>query len=534
MNKQTKKQDSKDYFQLSPKETLDGKDYKEYMRTVLRARTDPVYFIEDVLGFPGCDEFGKSRGMWQKQKEVVWEFYRHKYYPEKYPLPYKKMVFIAGQRTSKTSLISTIMGFELFETISWEAPARHFGLMTGKSGKGATIGLTCLATSTKQADYGVFANMRNMIEENEFFDQWFDLNFRDQFIESKSKNVIAQVLAPHAGRAAGFTNKIGIFDELDFFQESETLLDVQKVYDKVCNSTETFKREGKIIAISSLNTATGIMMREYRDAKIEQRRPNPMSLGLMYKTWEFNPTLTEDDLRRSCGNNRIKFLRDFANQPEVGAGLQFPEGIITNSTITNLLNLDFNNKNSFPETVKIPHVVAIDPAWKNDSFGFACAYKKGNTVTVDGVRKFTKDSEAEAYIKPSDIRNFITSVIKNIKTTTLVYDVFNQSPELIDYIEHTLHIEAIEHIVSKEDYDRWRGMQEGTFDTNLQLVHDEQLIQECNELIVKQTGGGKVKVDHIHSGGKDSADTVANCIWYLEDDDFGDTKFTPLGTMMFV
>jgi len=442
---------------------------------------------------------------------------------------------IVTHNSGKTALISTLMAYELFEVISWESPARHFGLMTGKSGKGATIGVTCLATSTKQADYGVFANMRNMIEENDFFDQWFDLRFRDQFIESDKKNTIAQVLAPHAGRAAGFTNKCAIFDELDFFQESETLLDVQKVYDKVCNSTETFKREGKIIAISSLNTATGIMMREYRDAKLEQKRPNPVSLGFMFKTWEANPTLTEEDLRRSCGNNRIKFLRDFANQPEVGAGLQFPEGVITDPTIVNLLYLDFENIKIIPETVYIPHVIAIDPAWKNDSFGVACGYKRGNIITIDGVRKFTKDSEAEAYIKPSDIRNFIVNVVKNVKTNAFVYDVFNQSPELIEFIENNLGIDTIEHIVKKEDYDRWRGMQEGTFETNLKLVHEEQLISECNELIVKQTPGGKTKVDHLHSSSKDSSDTVANCIWYLEDDDaLSDMKFTPLGPMVFV
>ncbi len=528
-----KKNNIPDSFQLKQGETLDGKDNREYFNTVIKSRSDPIYFIEEVLGFPGPDEYGNSRGMWPKQKYIVQEFYRHKYNPEYNP--YKKMVFVAGQRTSKTTLISTLMGYELFEVISWPSPARHFGLMTGKSGRGATIGITCLATSTKQADYGVFANMRNMIEENEFFLQWFDLRFRDQFIESESKNVIAQVLAPHAGRAAGFTNKCAIFDELDFFQESETLLDVQKVYDKVCNSTETFKREGKIIAISSLNTATGIMMREYRDAVINNRKKNPISIGFMYKTWEFNPTITEEELRESCGNNRIKFLRDFANQPEVGAGLQFPEGIKTDRSLQNVLYFDFNSKSQkLPETLKIPHVLSIDPAWKNDSFGIACGYKQGRTITIDGVRRFIKENDSESYIKPSDIRDFITTVIKNVNTTAFVYDVFNQSPELIDYIENVLNINALEHIVKKEDYDRWRGIQEDTFDTSLRLVHYEPLVEECEELIVKKTGGGKTKVDHVHGSGKDSSDAVANCIWYFEDDVINDIKFTPLGTTRFV
>jgi hypothetical protein len=650
------KQDA-DTFQLTSRETLSGKDYTEYLTEVIQARNDPVYFIEEILGFPGTDEFGNTRHLFPVQEQIVREFYRHKY-----DLSYealKKMVYISGQRclshessiktqngdisledlypkniekienkfinlndikvfngnnwvdashiiycgrkpiyelilengytvksskehryktkygwkelqfisigeyiqtdqdfipvksikytreldetydlhipdgncyisdgilshnSGKTALISTIMAYELFEVISWESPAKHYGLMTGKSGKGATIGITCLATSTKQANYGVFANMTNLMKENEWFDTWFpDLIFKNEMIESPSKNVIAQVIAPKASTAAGYTNKCAIFDELDFFIESETLLDVYSVFNKVCNSTDTFKRDGKIIAISSLNTMNGIMMKEYRETQRESRKLHPMSIGFMYETWVANPTLTKEYLMESCANDYAKFLKDYANHPEAAAGVQFPEGIILNKSLHNVLYEDLNDLDD--QILNHERVLSLDPAWKHDRFGMACGYREDNTIYVDGVRGFSKGDSCieEAYLRPSDIRNFLDSIIHPLHITSVVYDVQNLAPELIEHLEHDIGLATAEHIPKKIDYDRWRELQDGIYPTNLEITYDEILEKECLELIIKNTPGGKAKVDHVDKkSSKDIADAVANTIWYLESDD---------------
>ena len=512
------KQDA-DTFQLTSRETLSGKDYAEYLTEVIQARSDPVYFIEEILGFPGSDEFGNPRHLFPIQEQIVREFYRHKYDPS-YEA-YKKMVYISGQRSGKTALISTIMAYELFEVISWESPAKHYGLMTGKSGKGATIGITCLATSTKQANFGVFANMTNLMKENEWFDTWFpDLIFKNEMIESPSKNVIAQVIAPKASTAAGYTNKCAIFDELDFFIESETLLDVYSVFNKVCNSTDTFKRDGKIIAISSLNTMNGIMMKEYRETQRESRKLHPMSIGFKYETWIANPTLTKEYLMESCANDYAKFLKDYANHPEAAAGVQFPEGIILNKSLHNVLYEDLNDLDD--QILNHERVLSLDPAWKHDRFGMACGYREDNIIYIDGVRGFSKGDSCieEAYLRPSDIRNFLDSIIHPLHITSVVYDVQNLAPELIEHLEHDIGLATAEHIPKKIDYDRWRELQDGIYPTNLEITYDEILEKECLELIIKNTPGGKAKVDHVDKkSSKDIADAVANTIWFLESDD---------------
>jgi len=366
-----------------------------------------------------------------------------------------------------------------------------------------------------------------MIQGNPWFEKWFPgLVFGSQRIEYPSKNVICQVLASKASTAAGYTNKIVIFDEFDYFTDSETDIDAMMVYNKLCNSTETFGLDGKIVAISSLKSATGIMMDVFCDFEREER--DGIARAYMYKTWEMNPLVTEDYLRKSCGRDRARFLRDFANQPEISSGLQFPEGITLNEEIVNVLELDFDNLP--PDINRFPRVLSIDPAYKNDSFGVSCAYRAGDRIIVDGVYKFQKMGDKDAYILPSDIKNFIIQAVKSLNVVAFIHDIY-MYPEILEAIQYEIGLDPIMHQVGKEDYDRWRELQEKMHPIDLEVVYNEDLKIECEQLFVKQTPGGKPKVEHPkRRGSKDVSDTVANCIWYLEAVDAEDFELmTPAG-----
>jgi hypothetical protein len=74
-------------------------------------------------------------------------------------------------------------------------------------------------------------------------------------------------------------------------------------------------------------------------------------------------------------------------------------------------------------------------------------------------------------------------------------------------------MEYVKHIVSKEDYDRWKEQQSEDFPTPVRVVYDEQLKYEAENLLV--INERNPKVDHPFGGSKDTADCVANVIWYL-------------------
>ena len=110
-------------FQLKPSETLSGKDYAKFMIDVIKARNDPIWFTKEIIGFP----------LRPAQEEVMREYYRHLYNPAL--RPYKKLCLVAGQRSGKTALASCIVAYEFMKLLSYDNPSKHFGLLTGKSGR---------------------------------------------------------------------------------------------------------------------------------------------------------------------------------------------------------------------------------------------------------------------------------------------------------------------------------------------------------------------------------------------------------------
>jgi len=423
---------------------------------------------------------------------------------------------ILTHNSGKTAVASTILAYELFCLLMLDNPSKHYGLAPG-----AIIALTCVAVSKDQANYGVFANMINMVKKNPFFQKHFpNLLYHDQKIEDPDRQILCQVLAANVATAAGYTNKCVIFDELDLFQRSmDSRIGADLVYTKLTNSTQTFGDQGKIVAISSLQYVDGIMNRIYKDGLEE-----PQTLALSYCTWEMNPTITEEQLRNEYKYNMVAFFRDFANRPDISSGLQFPEGIKLNRSLVNVLNNDYVVKPHEPY-----RVMAIDPAYKNDAFAVAVGYRKGNHIIIDGVRRFTKMDDADAIIRPSDIRIFIENNIRKLHVINFVHDVY-MYPEIIESMKYKFGIQPIQHHTLNEDYNRWREYQDRELDgIYVDVIYDEHLEREARGLLVQRQASGKVRTDHPYGGGKDTADAVCNCIWFLATNGEMEFQYVPIG-----
>lgn len=78
-------------------EELSVRERIQYSRDVLHARQDPVWFMQEILGW---------KSMWPKQEEIVRSFYQHKFNPILKEI--KELAWISGQRClSGYSLILT-------------------------------------------------------------------------------------------------------------------------------------------------------------------------------------------------------------------------------------------------------------------------------------------------------------------------------------------------------------------------------------------------------------------------------------------
>lgn len=463
-----------------------SKDYMEYMRVVLRGKKDPVWWVEEVLGVKTLFPF---------QKKLFRTFYQNRYDDTLEQI--KKAIIVAGMRSGKTAWASMMGCYEFWDCITMNDPAEYYKLLNKQP-----IFISVISTSEKQAMDGVYGNIANMIEASEWFNTWFDIGVANDKITCDKKNVALQTLSSWVTTGVGRSNRAVIFDELDSFENTSGKRGAWEMYSRLAKSTDTFGKDGHVVAISSPQTPTGIMMTLYKQALEEKG-----AIGLLAPTWEMNPNLTKEALMEEHKHDLAAFWRDYGCQPSVWSALQFPEGVRLDHINNVLLDQDVVSTDVY-------RVMAIDPAVRNDAFGVAVGYKPMfGKIIIDGVRNFRR-TEGEVFIRPSELSDFIFKAIDRLNVGALVYDTW-MFPELIEKVGEQKGIECVKHIVLKEDYDRWRELQNSP-DDYLSVVYDDDLKIEANDLVIVNTGSSKPKTDHRFGGSKDMADCVANCIWYLE------------------
>ena len=471
--------------------TGESKDSLEFLTTVIRGSTDPVWFVENILGV---------HTLYPAQEEMIRDFYRHKYNPSLEP--YKDFICVGGMRGGKTALMSMIGCYEVFDVISKPNPQEYWGLLPRQ-----LISVSCLAASERQIQDGIYYNILQFIENSDWFNTWYDFTYRASDIECRDKNFKLRTLSSSANTGAGRSNKAVFFDELDLFEGTDGPREAWQTYNVMRKSTVTFGRDGHSFAISSPRDENGIIMTLYKRANMTTADggiAQPDVYAVLKPTWELNPSISEDELREEYKFDMDTFYRDFACDPSSVSRTQFPAGVKLYRR-PNMLGKDYVLHSS------VPHVVAIDPAWKNDAYGVATGYydyRRGVTI-VDGVINLKKDDD-QKYLLPSSVKKYISAICANLNATTMIYDVMI-SPEIVEFCEYTKNMRVVEHIVDTPDYDRWRDDQESG---EIEVVYNEMLKYEAERLIRKKLAT-KIKVDHPKDGSKDMSDCVANIHWFF-------------------
>lgn len=479
---------------MAVKTKIDRKDFAtkdgyEYASTVLRMRSDPIWFLEEHCGVT----------LFPAQEEMMREFYRAKYNPTL--TPYRHLILALGMRSGKTAMSGMFGAIELMDVCTIANPSKHYGLL-----KGQGIALLALATSLDQALEGVFGNTVNILEDCDFVQSWMDFKFKTDMIDCPTKNVFFKGLGSWASTAVGRSAKAVFFDELDNFEDTTSKRGATEVYSRVIKATDTLGPDGHTFALSSLKSPNGIMMNLCKDAEDEKRRYGEKCVSLAYirPTWEVNPdpNLTKEVLMKTHENNLAEFWRDYGCQPSVWNSLAFPNGVVL-SQMDNVLLAPPVSADNQPY-----RVMAIDPAVKKDAFGIACGYRhRSGKIIIDGVHRFQK-KEGNIMIMPSEIKGYLNRVLPTLNVKVFLHDTWMYS----DIIEEILHkgIRTEQHIVSYDDYSRWLDLESNE---KLNVVYDDVLRLECDKLIVFP--GAKPKIDHPSTGSKDMADSVANCIQYI-------------------
>lgn len=450
------------------------KDPLAFFRMVVRSHEDPVWFAENVLKVK----------LFPKQAEILKRFYEGHY---------KRLIWVSGMRSGKTTLAALIAVYEFFKLCTLDNPQKKYGLLTNEP-----LFISIAAVSEEQAMDTVFARAKAFVESSEI-GNIIDLKIRESKIECPKKNVVIRTISSWSTTGVGRTNKAVVFDELANFEETISKRGAWEMWSRLSKSTDTFGVEGKVIAISSPKHPNDIIMTLYKRALYDDEEKQ-YTLAVLTPTWEVNPNITKDELLRMHKHDMNTFLRDFACQPTAVSALQFPEGVELDRTLVNVLTNEIVDRDHI-------RVIAIDPAVKNDAFGIATGYCDiDGTIVVDGVKRFVNDLRS-SYISPKEVKDYLDKVFRRLNVVYFVFDTW-MFPELIEWCEMDYGLMVLKHVVTKEDFDRWRELQ---YSKSIRVVHDDVLKQEAESLVVVN----ERRVDHPVGGSKDLADCVANVIWCL-------------------
>jgi hypothetical protein len=413
---------------------------------------------------------------------------------------------IIVHNSGKTALFGVIGAYEMFEVISKPDPAKYYGLMPNQ-----LVSLACAAASEKQGTDGIFNNIKTNLRNCDFINDNWNLEYYVDSIKCHEKNTIFRILSSNTNTAVGRSHKAVLYDELDLFEQTEGGSDgAWNFYNRVNKSTVTFKKHGFSFATSSPIHANGIILTLVERANELDKfgnRLRPRTLAYKIPTWEFNPELTKEELMLPYKHDMETFWKDFGCDPSAASSLQFPLGVTLNNKLDNILS-DFRDV----PVQSIPHVMAIDPALKSDSFGVAVGYYNpyADKVIIDGVTSIVP--ERGSILSASEIRFILEGIIRRCNVVAVMFDTY-MFPEMLEYFQYNMGQEVIKNIVNKEDYDRLREyMESGRID----ICFNEYLKIEMEKLVIKKLSNS-YKVDHPAKGSKDMADCVANVLHYMSE-----------------
>ena len=453
---------------------------RERLYKIMRADIDPLYFM--------TDPYFLGQKLWPKQIEIVTEFFRG---------GYRRFILVAGQRSSKTYIIGSLFApYEAFKLLIKDY-VKTYGLA-----KDSPVFITMVAASETQIEDTAFYHIRARMINSPFF-SYYKPKYKTDSITfpSTKSNVIIRALASVSVTAAGRTNKAVFMDEVAGMRDTTGPMGGMKIYDKLDNSTTTFKSEGHTYIAGSPEAPKDVLMR------LHARGLNdPGTLALKLPTWELNPDITRESLKHIEDEDPIRFWRDFGADPQSQEDVYYRNQNIIRfkDDQPNLLQrLLQDHVEVHPPQAR--YVMAGDPSLKHDAFGVCLAHRDMDVYVIDGVMRYNPIKQRE--IDPLQVGDDFLKVAEFFPVSDVAFDTWHYAETQARLQRRGILVHN--HIVRKPEHDR---VKELFYDRKLICPYNDVLETELKQLIVKSN----TKVDHPKGGSKDIADALANVCWLLD------------------
>lgn len=259
--------------------------------------------------------------------------------------PYTELAASLGQRSGKSFLAALMAAYITHGLLKLQKPSQAFGLAKGVS----TFHGTFVSLTFKQAKENLYDPFHGLIAESKWFQEYHKIldyygskygeelyKFKDTFLEYRPRDLIIYPSGPDKRVLRGRTRFISAIDEIGWImsgsgidaQSKSVKYNADEIHKALKNSQRTavsgylrLLRDDyyTVIPPMMINISSPSSKYDMITRLVERAKQSKTIIGFNKATWEFNPTIKQEDLEDEFREDPERAWRDFGAVPPLSS-----------------------------------------------------------------------------------------------------------------------------------------------------------------------------------------------------------------------
>ena len=444
---------------------------------------------------------------------------------------FHELILVLGRRAGKSTMASCISNYEIYKLIKRGDPSDYYGFPLDTN-----FSILNVAPTDKQA--GVVFNMIQGMANNCAYLRDRSINQTQTYFNVQTD---ADMSRPGKRKTASITSIAGgcasnslrgrnaiivIMDEFAFFIDNDGRFSGAEVYKALTPSTASFKRDGKVITISSPYAKFGSFWDRYNQSLEEQDNT------LMFKMYSamVNPSIDSRLLKAERRRDRVGFLCEY--------GGEFSDSVVAwvddESEFRNCIS---DRKPLSKGVTGTTYYMGIDLGLKNDGTGICIVHKEGKKIILDYAEVWYSASsdvwekEKHMYssckkyadneiIKVSDIVEEIKTLVRWFPVKSGLFDQYNGYSLMELLQDNGLAQFTMQHVTDKFNNDIFQLTKTLYSEQLIDLFDHPILVPEILSLegARKSKNNMAVRAPNRRGAHDDISDAFVRAVWLCHND----------------
>jgi len=290
---------------------------------------------------------------------------------------FQELVLAIGRRGTKSSLSSYISNYELYKLVKRGDPAKHYGFQPGQQIAILNVAPTDDQSAIvfdmiqSQAMRTPYMKDRNLHSTMTYFDLQTDTDIRLSTPKKKRASLISLAGGCASNSLRGRNAIIVIMDEMAHFIDNKGRFSGSEVYKALTPSIASFRRDGKVISISSPYAKFGAFWDRFNQSFDE---PDYTLMFKMYSAMA-NPQIPMEILKAAKRRDRVGFMCEY--------GAEFSDTVTAwiddEPEFRRCITLPSAPARGVPD---VQYYMGIDLGFKNDGTSVTIVHKDKTTGKV--------------------------------------------------------------------------------------------------------------------------------------------------------